>query len=80
MTLADAARHLQVSWNVVKGIVSDDLRQRFSKPKVRSPKRIAIDENYLRKKHKFLTNRAKVQVAFPLSLRSESVLKLSMRN
>ncbi len=44
MTLADVARHLQVSWDVVKGIVSDDFQRRF-----------AIDEIYLGKKHQFLT-------------------------
>ena len=55
MTLADVARHLQVSWDVVKGIVGEDLQRRFAKPKLRSLKRIAIDEIYLGKKHKFLT-------------------------
>ncbi len=55
MTLADVARHLQLSWDVVKGIVGDDLQRRFAKPKLRSLKRIAIDEIYLGKKHKFLT-------------------------
>ncbi len=54
MTLADVARHLQLSWDVVKGIVGDDLQRRFAKPKLRSLKRIAIDEIYLGKKHKFL--------------------------
>ena len=55
MTLADVARHLQISWDVVKGIVGEDLERRFSKPKLRSLKRVAIDEIYLGKKHKFLT-------------------------
>ena len=47
--------HLQLSWDVVKGIAGDDLQRRFAKPKLRSLKRIAIDEIYLGKKHKFLT-------------------------
>ena len=55
MTLADVARHLQISWDVVKGIVGDDLQRRFAQPKLRSLKRIAIDEIYLGKQHKFLT-------------------------
>ena len=55
MTLADVARHLQVSWDLVKGIVGDDLQRRFARPKLRSLKRIAIDEISLGKKHKFLT-------------------------
>ena len=55
MTLADVARHLQVSWDVVQGIVGEDLQRRFAKPKLRSLKRIAIDEIDLGKKHKFLT-------------------------
>ena len=55
MTLADVARHLQVSWDVVQGIVGEDLERRFAKPKLRLLKRIAIDEISLGKKHKFLT-------------------------
>ena len=55
MTLADVARHLQVRWDVVRGIVGDDLQRRFAKPKLRSLKRIAIDEIDLGKKHQFLT-------------------------
>ena len=55
MTLADVARHLQISWDVVKDIVGDDLQRRFAKPKLRSLKRIAIDEIYLGKRHKYLT-------------------------
>ena len=55
MTLADVARHLEISWDVVKGIVGDDLQRRFARPKLRSLKRIAIDEIYLGKRHKYLT-------------------------
>jgi transposase len=55
MTLADVARHLQISWDVVKGIVGDDLERRFAQPKLRSLRRIAIDEIHLGKKHKYLT-------------------------
>jgi len=55
MTLADVARHLQISWDIVKGIVGDDLQRRFARPKLRLLKRIAIDEIYLGKRHKYLT-------------------------
>ena len=55
MTLSDVARHLQISWDVVKSIVGEDLQRRFAKPKLRSLKRIAIDEIYLGTKHKYLT-------------------------
>lgn len=50
-----SSRHLEISWDVVKGIVGDDLQRRFSKPKLRSLQRIAIDEIYLGKRHKYLT-------------------------
>ena len=52
MTLADVARHVQISWDTARGIVGDDLQRRFAKPKLRSLKRIAIDESYLGKRHK----------------------------
>ena len=55
LTLADVARHLQVSWDVVKGIVGDDLQRRFAQPQRRSLQRIALDEISLGKRHKFLT-------------------------
>ena len=55
MTLSDVARHLQISWDIVKGIVGDDLQRRFAQPKRRSLKRIAIDEIHLGKRHRYLT-------------------------
>ena len=55
MTLADVARHLQIRWDIVKGIVGEDLQRRFAQPKLRSLKRIAIDEIDLGKRHKYLT-------------------------
>ncbi len=55
MTLADVARHLEISWDIVKDIVGDDLQRRFGKPKLRSLKRIAIDEIDLGKRHQYLT-------------------------
>ena len=55
MTLADVARHLQIRWDIVKGIVGEDLQRRFAQPKLRALKRIAIDEIDLGKRHKYLT-------------------------
>jgi hypothetical protein len=55
MTVNDVARHLAVSWELVRGIVGDDLQRRFGRPKLKHLKRIAIDEIYVGKTHKFLT-------------------------
>ncbi len=52
MTRADVARHLQISWDDAKGIVGADLHRRTAKPKLRSLKRIAIDEIALGQRHK----------------------------
>ena len=55
MTLSDVAHHLQISWDIVKGIVGDDLQRRFARPKLRSLKRIAIGEICLGQRHKYPT-------------------------
>jgi transposase len=44
MTIQDAAQHLGVSWDVIKDIEKRNLKKRFSRPKLRKLKRIAIDE------------------------------------
>jgi len=54
-TIADAAAHLGVSWDVVKDIQKRTLERMFTRPKLRSLKKIAIDEIYVGKRHKFLT-------------------------
>ena len=54
-TIADAADHLGVSWDVVKDIQKRSLQRRFMRPRLRFLKRIAIDEIYTGKRHKFLT-------------------------
>jgi transposase len=54
-TIADAATHLGVSWDVVKDLQKRSLQRRFMRPKLRLLKRIAIDEIYVGKRHKFLT-------------------------
>lgn len=55
MTIKDVARHLMVSWDMVKGIQKRHLERRFSKPKLRKLRRIAIDEISIKKGHKYLT-------------------------
>jgi transposase len=55
MTILDVARHLGVSWDVVKDIQKRNLTRRFSKPKLRKLKKIAIDEISIGKGHDYLT-------------------------
>ena len=50
MTLADVARHFQISWDVAEGIVGES-RRWVTKPKLQALKRIAISEIYLGKRH-----------------------------
>ena len=55
MTIQDVARHLGISWDVVKEIVKDDLQRRFSRPKLNHLQQIAIDEISIGKGHRYLT-------------------------
>jgi len=55
MTLQAVAEHLGVSWDLVREIQREHLQRRFSRPKLRGLKRIAVDEIYIGKRHKFLT-------------------------
>jgi transposase len=55
MTIKDVAQHLGVSWDVIKDIVKQDLRQRFSKPKLKHLREIAIDEISVGKGHRYVT-------------------------
>jgi transposase len=55
MTILDVARHLGVSWDVVKDIQKRDLSRRYSKPKLKHLRRIAIDEIAVGKGHRYLT-------------------------
>jgi len=55
MTIRDVARHLGVSWDVIKEIQKGDLTRRFSRPSLRNVKRIAIDEISVHKGHRYLT-------------------------
>lgn len=55
MTIQDLARHLGVSWDVVKDIQKRNLQRRFSHPKLKKLKQIAIDEISIGKGHRYLT-------------------------
>ena len=55
MTIQDVARHLSVSWDVIKEIQKRDLTRRFSKPCMKDLRMIAIDEISVRKGHQYLT-------------------------
>jgi len=55
MTILDVARHLGVSWDVIKEIQKRNLQKRYSKLKLNKLKKIAIDEISVGKGHKYLT-------------------------
>ena len=55
MTIQDTARHLGVSWDIIKDIQKRYLHKRFDKPKLGKLKRIAIDEIYLGSRSGYLT-------------------------
>jgi transposase len=55
MTILDVARHLGVSWDVVKDLQKRDLEHRFARPKLGGLKRIAIDEIAVGKGRRYLT-------------------------
>jgi transposase len=55
MTIRDVAKHLGVSWDVIKDIQKRDLSRRYSKPKLKHLRHIAIDEISIAKGHRYLT-------------------------
>ena len=55
MTIRDVARHLNVSWDVIKDIQKRDLSRRFAKPKLKHLRHLAIDEISIGKRHRYLT-------------------------
>ncbi len=55
MAMSDVAKHLGVSWNLVKTILKAELRRRFSRPRLRDVRRIAIDEICIGRGHRYLT-------------------------
>jgi transposase len=54
-TIQDTARHLDISWDIIKDIQKRNLQRRFSKPKLKNLKEIAIDEVAVGKGHKYFT-------------------------
>ena len=55
MTIQGVARHLGVSWDVVKDIQKRYLGRRFGKPRLKDLRVIAIDEIYMGKRYRFRT-------------------------
>jgi len=55
MTIKDVARHLGVSWDVIKDIQKRSLSRRFARPKLHNLKQIAIDEITIGKGHRYVT-------------------------
>jgi transposase len=55
MTIKDVARHLEVSWDVIKDIQKRNLKKRFARPKLHKLKQIAIDEISISKGRRYLT-------------------------
>lgn len=55
MTVKDVASHLGVSWDTIKDIRKRNLERRFSKPKLKHLRRIAIDEICIGHGHRYLT-------------------------
>ena len=55
MTIQDVSKHLGVSWGVIKDIQKRSLLKRFSRPRLKNLKRIAIDEITTGKGHQYLT-------------------------
>jgi transposase len=55
MTIRDVAAHLGVGWDLIKEIQKRDLSRRYSKPKLKHLRHIAIDEIAAAKGHRYLT-------------------------
>jgi transposase len=55
MTILDVARHLHVSWDVVKDIQKRYLKKKFSRPVLKDLQYLAIDEIAVKKGHKYVT-------------------------
>jgi transposase len=55
MTIRDVAKHLGVSWDVIKDIQKRDLSRRFAKIRLKHLRQLAIDEISIAKGHRYLT-------------------------
>jgi transposase len=54
-TIQDVARHLDVSWDIVKDIQKRHLFRKYSKPTLKNLKEIAIDELAIGRGHRYVT-------------------------
>jgi transposase len=54
-TVQDIARHLQVSWDIVRDIQKRHLVRRYARPRLKHLQHIAIDEISVGKGHRYLT-------------------------
>lgn len=55
MTIKDVANHLDVGWDLVKGIQRRYLTKYYSKPRLKDLSHVAVDEISVGKNHKYLT-------------------------
>jgi transposase len=55
MTIQDVARHLGVSWDVIKDIQKRYLRRHFARPRLKHLRQIAIDEISIGRGQRYLT-------------------------
>lgn len=55
MTIQDVARHLDISWDVIKDIQKEDLSRRFGRPKLKHLRQLAIDEICIGSGRRYLT-------------------------
>jgi transposase len=55
MTILDVARHLGVSWDIIKDMQKRQLSRRYAKPKLKNLRQIAIDEIAVAKGHRYMT-------------------------
>ena len=55
MTIRDVAKHLGVSWDLIKEIQKGDFSRRYAKPKLKHLRHLAIDEIAIAKGHRYLT-------------------------
>jgi transposase len=61
MTIKDVARHLRVSWDVIKDIQKRSLIRRFSHPQLHKLKQIAIDEISIGKRAPLCDHRSRLE-------------------
>jgi hypothetical protein len=55
MTPTDVARYLKIGWDLSRDIQARHLKRKYSRPKLKQLRCLAIDEIYLGIKHKYIT-------------------------